>query len=154
MILSKKRITEALISLRLCCLQMLKTDFLTSRPIYVTRHDILCPNAVKRDFRKMRYKSDVIYATALCCANCTSLSVICKYCLKPKMREHFTISSQRKYLIMDYKIYTYDHLNHGVGGITDEITNFKHVSNKKIHRLSDTFCVGSSAFLFLFYCAY
>ena len=47
------------------------------------------------------------------------------------MREHFTISSQRKYLIMDYKIYTYDYLNHGVGGITDEITNFKHVFKQK-----------------------
>ena len=45
--------------------------------IYVTRHDILCPNAVKRDVGKTRCKSDVIYASALCCAICTSLSVIC-----------------------------------------------------------------------------
>ena len=44
---------------------------------YVTRHDILCPNAVKRDVGKTRCKSDVIYATALCCAICTSLNVIC-----------------------------------------------------------------------------
>ena len=43
----------------------------------VTRHDILCPNAVKRDVGKTRCKSDVIYATALCCAICTSLSVNC-----------------------------------------------------------------------------
>ena len=44
---------------------------------YVTRNDILCPNAVKRDVGKTRCKSDVIYATALGCAICTSLSVIC-----------------------------------------------------------------------------
>ena len=44
---------------------------------YVTRHDILCPNAVERDVGKTRCKSDVIYATALCCAICTSLSLIC-----------------------------------------------------------------------------
>ena len=41
--------------------------------IYVTRNDILCPNEVKRDVGKTRCKSDVIYATALCCA----ISVIC-----------------------------------------------------------------------------
>ena len=45
--------------------------------LYVTRHDILCPNAVKRDVGKTRCKSDVIYATALYCAFCTSPSVIC-----------------------------------------------------------------------------
>ena len=44
---------------------------------YVTRQDILCPNAVKRDVGKTRCKNDVIYATALCCAICTSLNVIC-----------------------------------------------------------------------------
>ena len=48
-----------------------KRDFLR---VYVTRHDILCQNAVKRDVGKTRCKSDVIYATALCCAICTSLS--------------------------------------------------------------------------------
>ena len=42
--------------------------------LYVTRHDILCPNAVKRDVGKTRCKSDVIYATALCCAICLSPS--------------------------------------------------------------------------------
>ena len=42
----------------------------------MTRHDILCPNAVKCDVGKTRYKSDVINATALCCAICTSLSVM------------------------------------------------------------------------------
>ena len=34
---------------------------------YVTRHDILCPNAVKRDVGKTRCKSDVILR------NCTLL---------------------------------------------------------------------------------
>ena len=38
--------------------------------VYVTRHDSLCPNAVKRDVGKTRCKSDVIYATVLCCAIC------------------------------------------------------------------------------------
>ena len=35
----------------------------------------------------------------------------------------------KKYLIMDEKIYTYtyDFLNHGIGGITDEMTIYKHV---------------------------
>ena len=47
-----------------------------SLSLYVTRHDILCPNVVKRNVGKTRCKSDVIYATALCCAICTSLSVI------------------------------------------------------------------------------
>ena len=44
---------------------------------YVTRHDTLCPNAVERDVGKTRRKSDVIFANALCCAICTSLSVSC-----------------------------------------------------------------------------
>ena len=36
--------------------------------------------------------------------------------------------------------------------MTDEMTIFKHVLNKK--RLSDTFCVGRSGFLLFFYFAY
>ena len=50
---------------------------------------------------------------------------------------------------MDKKIYTctYDFLNHGVGGITDEMTIYKHVlKNNKKHHFSDTFCIGRSAF--------
>ena len=31
---------------------------------YVTRHEILCPNAVKREVRKMHCKSHVVYATS------------------------------------------------------------------------------------------
>ena len=58
--------------------------------LYVTRHDILCPNAVKRDVGKTRCKSDVIYATALCCAICTLLTSF-----RAKWRKHFVISSQR-----------------------------------------------------------
>ena len=46
----------------------------------------------------------------------------------------------KKYLIMDLKIYTctYDFLNHGVGGITDEMTIYKHVlkNNKKTPSVS------------------
>ena len=56
--------------------------------LYVTRHDILCPNAVKRYVGKTRCKSDVIYATALRCAICTSLSVIYLHRLKPKTNEY------------------------------------------------------------------
>ena len=63
-----------------------ETDIEPLRLIYVTRHDILCPNAVKRDVGKTRCKSDVIYATALCSAICTSLSVICLHRLKSKRR--------------------------------------------------------------------
>ena len=55
----------------------LLSRFILYTQVYVTRHDILCPNAVKRDVGKTRCKSDVIYATALCCAICTSLNVIC-----------------------------------------------------------------------------
>ena len=67
----------------------------------------------------------------------------------------------KKYLIMDYKIYTYtyDFLNHVVGGITEEMTIYKHVlkkttTKKNKHRFSDTFCISRRAFLFCFYCAY
>ena len=54
----------------------------------MTHHDISCSNAVKRDVGKTRCKSDVIYATALCCAICTSLSVIYLHRLKPKTNEY------------------------------------------------------------------
>ena len=40
--------------------------------VYVTRHDILCPNDVKRDVSKTCHNSDVIYTTVLCCATWTS----------------------------------------------------------------------------------
>ena len=36
---------------------------------------------------------------------------------------------------------------------TDKMIIYKHVFKQK-HRLSDTFCVGRSTFLFFFYCAY
>ena len=52
----------------------------------------------------------------------------------------------------------YDFLNHGVGEITDEMTIYKYVLKNKTktkkHSLPDTFCIGRSAFLFFFYCAY
>ena len=41
-------------------------------------------------------------------------------------------------------------LNHGVGGITDEMTIYKHVlkkkKKKKKSRFSDTFCIGRITF--------
>ena len=66
---------------------------------YVTRHDILCPNAVKRDVGKTRCKSDVIYATALCCAICTSLSVInlLTSFRAQEAQNYLTISLQRNF---------------------------------------------------------
>ena len=48
---------------------------------------------------------------------------------------------------MDLKIYTCDYLNHGGGGITDEMTFF---NKKQTHGLSDTFCVGRNAFFHSF----
>ena len=55
---------------------------------------------------------------------------------------------------MDYKIYTCtcNFLNHGVGGITDEMTIYKHVlkNQKQKHRFSDTFCISRSAFYSVF----
>ena len=59
---------------------------------YVTRHDILCPNAVKREVGKTRCKSDVIYATALCCAKRQFLTSF------EAQEAHFFA---KKYLIMD-----------------------------------------------------
>ena len=54
---------------------------------------------------------------------------------------------------MYLKIYTCDYLNHGGGGITDEMTiiyTHDYLNKKQTHRLSDTFCVGCSAFFILF----
>ena len=54
----------------------------------------------------------------------------------------------KKYLNMDQKIYTctYDFLNHGVGGITDEMTIHKNVlktKNKKKNTVSPTLSVSA-----------
>ena len=54
---------------------------------------------------------------------------------------------------MDWKIYTCDFLNNYLLTLElKELVDFKKQNKKK--RLSDTFCVGRSAFLFFFYWAY
>ena len=119
----------------------------------MTRHDILCPNAVKRDVGKTLCKSDVIYAAALCYAICTSLNVICfKTSFKAQEVQTFYDFFAKKYFIMDWKIYTCHCLNSYL--ITLELEEYKHVfnnKNKKTPSLPDTFCVGRSAFIFFFY---
>ena len=120
----------------------------------MTRHDILCPNAVKRDVGKTRCKSDVIYATALCCAICTSLTLLRNLYVA---KRHLLISFKaqevqtyydffaKKYLTMDRKIYTYDCLNSYL--ITLELEEYKHVfkqqQKQKRHRLSRTLSVSA-----------
>ena len=63
----------------------------------MTRHDILCPNAVKRDVGKTRRKSDVIYATALCCAICTSKRHLLSSFKTQEAQNYFTIFAQRNF---------------------------------------------------------
>ena len=73
----------------------LKFLFTCILSIYVTRHDILCPNAVKRDVGKTRCKSD------LC--NCTLLRNL--YIAKRHLLTSFEAQEAhffaKKYLIMD-----------------------------------------------------
>ena len=63
---------------------------------------------------------------------------------------------KKKFLIMDWKINTCDCLNNCFTSLElEELVDFKKNKNKKkTKRLSDTFCVGRSAFLFFFYWAY
>ena len=45
-------------------------------------------------------------------------------------------------------------LNRGVGGIKDEMTIYKHVFKKSTVSPTLSMCIGRSAFLFFYYCAY